>query len=171
VNRGNLKTAVGFDLDSSLANTRHRWHLAPAAEPGADWEPYCAARMGDMPFPGPAAAARLHYPAHQVHIFSGSSASSEAVTRQWLSLHRIPFDGLRQRARGDRRENADIKVGYIEDLRESGILMVLYYEDHPDVATEIYERTGVPVVILNPCYPEDEERFRRQSIDAAGGGL
>ncbi len=171
MNRSDLKTAVGFDLDSTLAWTRHRWHLSPMADPASDWEKYCAARTGDTPVRGPVAAARLYYQHHQVHIWSGSEESSALVTLDWLDLHRIPFDGLRQRPPGDRTPNGRLKARFILELRDQGIETVLYFEDHPDSARDIERLTGVPVLVVNPCYPEDEEKFRRGASDGKGGGL
>lgn len=168
--RGDLRTAVVFDLDSCLADTRHRWHLSPMADPASSWDAYCAARMGDAPIAGTVAAARMHYPHHQVNICSGSEASAEQVTRSWLDLHCVPYDALVLRTDPD-ATNADIKVRYIEFLRSLGIETVLFYEDHPDVAGEIQERTGVPVVCVNPRYPEDAARFRTRAFDNRGGGL
>jgi hypothetical protein len=170
VNRGDLKTAVLFDLDSCLADTRHRWHLSPMADPSSTWARYCAARIGDTPIPGTVTAARLHYPHHQVNICSGSEASAEQVTRIWLDRHRVPYDGLALRTDPD-ASNADCKVRYIEFLRSLGIETVLFYEDHPDVARDIEERTGVPVACVNARYPEDAHKFRQTAFDNRGGGL
>lgn len=170
MSRENHKTAVLFDLDSTLADTRHRWHLSPKADPSSSWAKYCAARMGDTPIPGAVAAARLHYPHHQVNICSGSEVSAEQVTRAWLDRHRIPFDALVLRT-DPLATNADIKVSYIEFLRSVGIEPVLFYEDHPAVATEIYERTGVPALGVNPFYPEDAHKFQQAPFDNRGGGL
>jgi hypothetical protein len=171
VRRKYLRTAVGFDLDSTLCDTRHRWGLSPMADPESTWDVYCAARLGDAPILGTVTTARLFYLTNQIHIWSGSEATSDAVTRTWLSRHRVPFDDLRQRPEGDHRPNAELKISFILDLRERGIETVLYYEDMPDVATEIYDKTGTPVVVVNPCYPEDEEKFRRGPYDGRGGGL
>jgi hypothetical protein len=171
LNRRYLRTAVGFDIDSTLADTRHRWHLSPMTDPESNWERYCAARAGDTPIRGTVAAARAHYLYHQVHLFSGSEDSSGPVTRRWLDRHRVPFDVLRQRPAGDNSTNAELKIRFIEELRAAGVEMVLYYEDHPDVAAEIEVKTGVPVLVVNPCYIEDEERFRRGRVDGMGGGL
>lgn len=171
MNRSLLKTAVGFDLDSCLADTRHRWHLSPMADPSSSWDKYCAARMGDTPIAGTVAAARLYYPAHQVHIFSGSGESSDLVTREWLDLHRIPFDVLRQRPEGDHRPNALLKAGFILELRAAGVEMLLYHEDHGPVAQEIPVLTGVPVLGVNPFYPEDAHKFQQGTFDNRGGGL
>jgi hypothetical protein len=171
VNRGDLTTAVWFDLDSTLADTRHRWGLSPMADPSSDWHAYCAARIGDDPVLGAVAAARAHYQYSQVHVFSGSEESSRLVTLEWLDLHRIPFDGLRQRKDGDDRPNHEVKVDGIRELQAAGLHVLLGYEDHPEVAALVYEATRVPVLVVNPCYPEDEERFRRGKFDGLGGGL
>jgi uncharacterized HAD superfamily protein len=112
----------------------------------------------------------MHYPHHQVNLCSGSEASAEQVTRAWLTLHRIPFDALVLRTDPD-ATNADIKVGYIWFLRSFGIEPVLFYEDHPDVAREICERTGVPVLGVNPFYPQDAHKFQQKTFDNRGGGL
>jgi hypothetical protein len=166
-----LSTAVLFDLDSCLADTRHRWGLSPMADPESTWERYCAARAGDQPIAGSVTAARLHYLHNQVHVVSGSEASSRDVTLAWLARHRVPFDVLRQRAPGDTRENAEVKIAYILELRASGIEPVLFYEDHPDVTAAIEAGTGVPVVCVNPRYPADREKFRTAALDGLGGGL
>lgn len=171
MNREELKTAVCFDLDSCLADTQHRWELSPMADPESDWDRYCAARMGDTPIAGTVAALRLHYQHHQVHILSGSGESSRVVTLKWLDLHRIPFEGVRQRAEGDHRPNAEVKIGYIADLHARGIEVVLFYEDHGPVAAEIQARTGVPVVGINPFYPADIAKFQQTVFDGMGGGL
>jgi uncharacterized HAD superfamily protein len=141
------------------------------ANPLSSWDVYCAARMDDAPIPGTVTLARLLYPHHQVHVCSGSEASSANVTRSWLDTHRVPYDVLRQRAEGDHRPNAELKIAYIEELHASGLRVVLFLEDHPEVAAQISWRTGVPVLGVNPFYPEDAEKFRSQVSDGAGGGL
>jgi hypothetical protein len=169
--RSHLKTAVGFDIDSCLAHTEHRWGLSPMVDPDSDWTRYCAARLGDSPIRGTVTAARLHYEHRQVHLWSGSEASAEAVTRQWLDLHRVPFDGLRLRPDGDDRSNAELKISWILELRESGIETVLFYEDHPEVAADIEAKTGIPVLVVNPCYSADAHKFQQGVLDNRGGGL
>lgn len=171
MNREALDTAVLVDLDSTLCDTRHRWHLSPMADPESSWHAYCAARMGDLPILGTVTLVRLLYPHHQVHVCSGSDDSSGDVTRSWLAMHRVPYDVLRQRPAGDYRKNHVLKISYIEELRGRGIHVALFLEDHPEVAREIPLATGVPVLGVNPFYPEDMEKFRSQAFDGAGGGL
>jgi hypothetical protein len=170
--RSALRTVVLFDIDSTLAHTQHRWGLNPNADPASSWEAYCAARLGDTPLAGTVAAARLHYPHHLVHLCSGSDASSEAVTRQWLDLHRVPFDDLRQRPLGDRTPNEDLKVNYVFELRARGLEVVLAYEDWETAARALELKAGVPVIGVNPFYAADLAKTQQQAaFDGMGGGL
>jgi hypothetical protein len=167
-----MKTAVLFDRDSTLGNTRHRWHLSPMRDPASSWAVYAAACIGDQPLPGPVAAARLHYPHHRVHICSGMDGSAREANRLWLARNDIPYDAIRLRPAGDTEiPNAELKVSYIFELRRRGVETVLCYEDWGPAAAEIHERTGVPVVGVNPFYPEDEAKFQQQAHDSVGGGL
>lgn len=157
MDRSLLRTAVLFDRDSTLGHTRHRWHLSP---------------MKDPPIPGSVAAARLHWPHHRIHVCSGMDGSAYGANLNWLNWHKIPYDEVRLRPAGDTEiPNADLKVSYILELRSRGIETVLCYEDWGPAATEIHERTGVPVVGVNPFYPEDEAKFQQQVHDSVGGGL
>lgn len=171
MNREDLDSVVIADIDSTVADTRQRWHLSPMADPNSSWHAFCAARMSDLPIAGTVTLLRMLYPHHQVHLCSGSEESSRDVTRSWLAMHRVPHDVLRQRAEGDRRPNAEVKIAYIEELRARGLHVALFLEDHPDVGVQIPRRTGVPVLGVNPFYPEDEEKFRQGGFDGMGGGL
>lgn len=171
MNRDDLKTAVLFDRDSCLSLTRHRWHLSPSVDPDSNWDAYCAAAADDEPNPGVVTAAQLAWPHHQVHVCSGSNASAESVTRGWLTRHGVLFDGLRLRAAGDETPNGLLKVTYIMELRARGIEVVLAYEDWGPAARDIAELAGVPVVGVNPFYPEDAARMQQAAFDGMGGGL
>jgi hypothetical protein len=170
--RSQMDTAVLFDRDSTLGDTRHRWHLSPMKDPRSSWAVYAAACEDDPPIIGAVAAARLHYPHHRIHICSGMDGSGERANRRWLDKLDIPYDEVRLRPAGDTEiPNADLKVNYIYELWDRHITVVLCYEDWGPAAEEIYRRTGVPVVGVNPFYPEDTAKFQQQVHDNAGGGL
>jgi hypothetical protein len=169
--RRSIRTVVLSDLDSTIAHTQHRWHLAPSVDPTSDWDKYAAACMGDSPVLGVVTALRLFSQHHLVHIVSGRTATAQVLTERWLDVYRVPYDALALRAVGDYRANADIKVAYIEDLRSRGFDPVLFYEDHPDVVREIQERANVPVVGVNPFYAEDAAKVQHLVFDGMGGGL
>lgn len=170
MNREELRTVVVFDKDSCLGDTRHRWHLVPKDGP-ADWEAYSMACGGDAPLRGTVALARLLYPANLIHVCSGSNDSSRQVTEQWMTRNRIPYDAIYQRPAGDKRENWQLKVDYVNFLQASGLEVVLFAEDHPDVGPRIEAETGVPVLGVNPFYPEDTARLQQVARDGLGGGL
>lgn len=168
MNREDLKTAVLFDRDSCLSLTRHRWHLSPKADPSSTWDAYNAAAGDDPPNPGVVRAAQLAWPHHQVHVCSGSGTAAESVTRGWLTRHGVMLDGLRLRPDGDYTPNGLFKVNYILELRAAGIEVVLAYEDWGEAALAIEELAGVPVVGVNPFYPEDTVRSAHAALDGAG---
>jgi hypothetical protein len=172
MDRDQLRTAVLFDRDSTLGDTRHRWDLSPMKDPTSSWRVYAAACGGDAPIPGTVAAARLHAPHHRIHICSGMDGSAYEINLGWLDRHKIPYDEVRLRPAGDTEiPNADLKVSYILELRSRGIEPVLFFEDWGPAAADIYGRTGVPVVGVNPFYPPAVASFQQQVHDGVGGGL
>lgn len=72
---------------------------------------------------------------------------------------------------GDIRPNGVLKVDYINSLRERGFDPVLFYEDWPEAARMIQEKTGVPVLGINPFYEEDDIKLQSVAGDVLGGGL
>jgi hypothetical protein len=168
--RAYLRTAVLFDKDSTLFDTRQRWYLSPMRDPRSSWSRYSQACTGDAPMPGPIQALRLHYQHHQVHIVSGASDDARLEIIELLSMHEVPYDVLRLKAPTDQRENAEYKVAYAEELRASGIEPVLFYEDWGPAAARI--ATVVPVIGVNPFYPPEESSFQSAvAADGIGGGL
>jgi len=164
-------TAVMFDLDSVLADTRHRWGLSPAVNPATTWDDYAAACAGDSPLMGTVMVARLLWPHHQVHIVSGSPQSSWGHRAAWLDRHGVPWDYMRLRHPSeDGMRNGDLKIGYIETVRAAGVEVLLFAEDWGRAAEDIHEHTGVPVLGVNPFYPEDALKFQQLQVDGAGGG-
>lgn len=164
-------TAVLFDKDSTLFNTYQRWHLSPMRDPSSSWDAYSRACADDAPMPGTIRAAELHWPHHQVHICTGASTGAEQEARVQLVRYGVCFDYLKMKAPDDARPNEEFKIAYVLELRESGTEVVLFYEDWGPAALAIYEKTGVPVVGVNPFYPEDMVRFQQSAADGIGGGL
>jgi hypothetical protein len=168
-------TAVMYDLDSTVADTRHRWHLSPMVNPAATWGDYSSACAGDRVLPGTAARMRLDWREHQVHINTGRSAVALVHTETWLNrpdVVRGSWDFLRMRpADDDDTPNGELKVRYIREVQARGIDVVLAYEDWGPAAEYIYAETGVPVLGINPFYPEEETALQRSAADHVGGGL
>jgi beta-phosphoglucomutase-like phosphatase (HAD superfamily) len=177
------RTAVLFDLDSTLRNSRQRHHLSPAKIKDrklvpADWHAYSAAGIHDEPMPGSVTALKLHWPHHQIHIISGSNASAMNYTMQWLAEHigLSYLDQIQLRADGDDTENGLYKVRYARSVEARGVRVVLVYEDWPPAVQALLE-AEYPTVCVNPCYPclvcgtDPLERAVAAQVDNIGGGL
>jgi hypothetical protein len=144
-------SACCWDLDSTLADTRHRFHLIGKIKAGeATWDEHSLACANDQPIESAIALMRLLAPHHAQHIVSGRSAIAEKLTHGWLARHHVPFDEIALRHPDDFTGNAQIKIDYVRKLRERGLTVVMFFEDYPPVAQQILEATGVPVVTLTP---------------------
>jgi hypothetical protein len=149
LNREN--SAVCWDLDSTLADTRHRFHLIEKIKAGeATWDEHSLACTDDEPLTGAISLMRLLAPHHTQHIVSGRSAVAAYRTRAWLEKHQVPFDEICLRRRDDFTENGLIKARYVRELQALGIQVVMFFEDWPPVAAVVHEMTGVPAVVLTP---------------------
>lgn len=143
------------DLDSTLADTRHRHHRSPHNDPEATWENYGALCADDTLIEGTAALLRLlHRNGHSIHILSGRGVNHQSATVTWLHTHRVPFDQIRLHCKGDLEDLVEYKVGYCRELQRKGRKVVLAIEDWPTIC-EAFEAQGVPAVCVNPRYRDD----------------
>lgn len=146
------------DLDSTLANTYHREHLAPEMhlrEPVENWIPYSKACIDDTVIEGVKRALNLYAEAGMlIHFVSGRNIEALAETIQWLDANEIHWDFVRLHRHDDLRHNGEYKSAYINSLREDGFEPVLMFEDHVSVCEMIEERTGVPCVTVRPRYED-----------------
>jgi predicted secreted acid phosphatase len=152
--------AVTFDLDSTIADTLHRQWMVDeimAKKPGAPtWDDYSMECVDDTPIAGTVALMRmLSSQGMLIFIVTGRSAAAKTMTRHWLEQNDIPCDALVMRPAGDRTPNGKFKVEKIRYLAELDYKVILHVEDSPDIAKYIQEHTGIPVLLVNPAYPED----------------
>jgi predicted secreted acid phosphatase len=153
--------AVGFDLDSTIANTYHRQWMVEEIQtkpkfPGQKtWDDYSMACADDTPIEGTVALMRMLSAEAGLLIFiiTGRSAAAEALTRHWLNRHHIPCDALVMRPTGDRTANGKFKVEQIRKCADLGYKVTLFVEDYPDAAEYITKHTGIPCLLVNANYP------------------
>lgn len=147
------------DLDSTLANTLHREHLAPEADLRADvenWIPYSKACINDTVIAGVRQALNLYAAAGYLIVFvSGRNEEALEETKQWLFDNKVSCDGIRLHKATDLRHNGEYKANFINELKENGFEPVLMFEDHVSVCEMIEERTGVPCVTVRPRYEDN----------------
>lgn len=149
----NATTAVLFDFDSTLRDSRERHHLSPVFDPAKTWHDYSVAGLHDTPIDGTIAVMKALHPYHQVHIVSGSNESARLESMEWLRKYvQTGWDFLKLRNDADTRPNGEYKVSYVQALRARGVEVIAFYEDWWPAAQDL-RAVGVPVVVVNPGYP------------------
>lgn len=154
---------VFCDLDSTLCDTRQRWHLIRPGDERrfTDWVAYSMACADDAPVVGTVTLLRLLVSAIDVRIviLSGRNVAATDLTVEWLERHEVPYDGLllRDDARFGRIPNGRYKreqilSWMIEHPHDEAFLMI---DDYPAVAPHLAE-IGVPTLIVDPGYSEGD---------------
>lgn len=148
---------IGWDLDSTMFSTRGRHGMIPLIRAGhATWDDYAMACESDKPFPGAVALCHLLSQVGRQVAISGRSALALDLTWKVVRHYKIPLDDIMLRPSGDLTPTAVFKVARIRDLERQGYIVRLFLEDDPEVAELIMQMTGVPVMVVNPCYPPAE---------------
>lgn len=153
--------AIGWDKDSTLADSSQRHHMLADCRAGRrTWGEYAAACVNDKPVEAAVTLMRLLGEFCHNIVMSGAEDCPEA--RGWLSTHLalwehgpLLYDDVRFRQPGDDIDNGLLKVRWIKEYQDKGYEFALYVEDWPVTAQLIREQTGIPVLVLNPCYPDE----------------
>jgi hypothetical protein len=153
-----LHTAVCWDKDSTIANTAHRHSMIPEIQAGRKtWREYALACETDTPVLAARALMKMLAPKHLQIVTSGATEEAVVPIARWLLDKDFPADMIRLRPQGDMVDNALLKVRMLRELEEEGIEVVLFVEDNPVTASVIESMTGIPVMLLNPCYSESSK--------------
>lgn len=157
--------AACFDLDGTMRRTLGRRHLIPASavmsprdvggQVYADWEAYDKAGVHDDPQPGTIAVMEaLYWAGVQNHVVSGSTEAARPQALQWLDTHAPHYYALKLRLpelEGGVQSGV-LKARYVLELQAQGVEVIAFWEDWVPAARVITEMTGVPCVVVNPCY-------------------
>jgi hypothetical protein len=109
------KNIVIFDLDGTLSLVEHRTHLVRCEKP--DWPAFFAACVDDDPnTPVIKTLDALFEQGREVWIVSGRSDEVRAETEAWLAEHRVPYDNLIMRRKGDHRPDHDLKKEWLDTV-------------------------------------------------------
>lgn len=164
---------VAFDLDSTLADTRHRWVEAPKAGSTKTWRDYAMACEGDVPMAGVVGLALLLQASFPLRIMSWRHRDALWLTEKWLTVqgirpHRIHLLGTNAEIKpGD--SHAGGKVTLVEQLRLQGHDCKLFVDDYPELAPAM-AAIGVPALIVNPMYRDDPMAYSVAQAAASGVG-
>lgn len=153
-----LSTAVPlvlWDKDSTIADTYHRQPMIELIRAKkATWEEYSLAAVNDTPIESVVKLMwMLRLERHNV-VMSGANEISRPVVKDWFQQHHVPYDGLLLRPDGDHTSNPIFKRNLVLALMEYGYVIDLIVDDWPEAAAELRKSTGIPALVVNPCYPE-----------------
>ena len=145
---------VLLDLDCTVADTRHRAHLAPEDKTNTqNWINYSKACVEDIPLAGPIRTVQLLSEQYPIFVVSGRNTEARAETLSWMIVHKVPFTRMRLHNRYDIRHNGEYKAAYVRELRAQGYDPILMLEDHEEVS-RLVEAEGVPVLTVNPRFTD-----------------
>jgi hypothetical protein len=149
-------TTVVFDLDSTLADTRHRrQHLPEDAQGPADWIDYHSHCLGDAPIAGRIQLAYLLSKHHRIVIITArpNTPAIHANTHRWLDRHQVPRDDVILLPLDETRSPSEWKTEVVEKLISDGADVVLAVDDWWATGTAL-EELGVPFLhVARPYTP------------------
>jgi acid phosphatase class B len=147
------------DIDSTVADTRHRSHMSPHAHPDNTWESYGALCSDDNLIAGTRGLLKiLHNAGHEIWFVTGRPAVVEVPTKDWLIANDFPFDSLRTYQTTDHKHHVEYKRSWLRTVQEMHGTVILALDDWPSVV-DMYEEEGVPCICINPRYEDNPMRF------------
>jgi len=137
-----MKSCILFDIDGTLALIDHRRHFLDGNRP--DWKSFNA-RMGDDTPNVPVVT--LYKTLRDTNDFelilvSGRGEENREITQRWLVWNEIPFDTLLMRPKNDSRPDTDIKLEFLEALRNQGKQILFAVDDRQSVV-DMWRANGV----------------------------
>ncbi|WP_174861384.1 phosphatase domain-containing protein [Embleya hyalina] len=150
-----------FDLDGTVADTRHRLHFVEARP--RDWDAFFAAAAQDAPLAEGVELARTSAEAHEVVYMTGRPERCRRDTVDWLDRHGLPAGRLLMRAERDRRPARVAKPELLRKLaRGRTVAMVV---DDDALVCDAYQAAGFRVIRADWM---PSSRALRQAQNAAG---
>lgn len=89
---------------------------------------------------------------YDIVISTAREESWKPQTMAWLEEHKVPWNALLMRPRGDLRPDREIKYAHYQELQCS-FRVAWVYDDSPEVI-KMYEGFQVPVMLV-PGWPQD----------------
>ena len=137
-----------FDLDDTLADTRHRAHLKPQSKGhGEEWVPYSMACAADGVHTPTSVLFKWGALGHDCWIVTGRTEHARHLTEMWLERKGLlpGLAGLEMRAIGDHRPNVELKLAALDRFEKMGRNITLWVDDYRKVIEAVAAR-GIPTV-------------------------
>ncbi|GGZ06107.1 hypothetical protein [Streptomyces nitrosporeus] len=151
-----------FDLDGTVADSRHRQHLLEGRR--RDWAAFFAAAAADPPLAEGVELARSHAKECEVVYLTGRPERCRRDTLAWLERHGLPRGPVRMRRNDDRRPARHTKLDVLRELARTREVRVLVDDD--ELVCDAAERAGFTVVrarwaLVSPVLKDAQEREGR----------
>jgi hypothetical protein len=148
--------AVTIDIDSTLADTRHRaaTMIDPAERESTDWTAYARACGGDSPT-DVIALVRALAPHYTIVLVTSRPVASRNETLAWLDAQQVPYDALVM-DEGFHTTPTEFKVAAIEQVNYT-YDVVLHLDDWWGIGEAVRETLGIPTVIVRVYAPQSVE--------------
>lgn len=138
-----------FDIDGTLANSDHRQHLV--RQTPRDWDEFFARVKDDAPIPHVCdlAGHLLDYGdslgGYEVVFMTGRPEKCRGDTLLWLSRYGLDVAASRlyMRPDGDYRDDTEVKLILLQELRRDGFEPVMVFDDRNKVVAA-WRAAGVP---------------------------
>lgn len=155
--RGTMKpSAVAVDIDSTLADTRHRASMINTADRGrTDWLAYAKACADDLPT-ATVSLVNLLAERHQILILTSRPLGAMVETKKWLDAQSVEYNMLIMDSK--ERGRVEFKVETLRGLQVHFNVKLLL-EDAWDIGQAVQDELGIPTVVVRSYAPSVEMRF------------
>lgn len=130
-----MKYAVIFDIDGTLADSRHRIHyLNPPNGVKKNWTKFFTESSEDEVFPLVRKCVEIVYSTGIEPLMVTARPDSERErTVAWLTRHSVPFTGLYMRGSTDRRVDHLVKQDLLAKIQLDGYVPLAALDDKTNV--------------------------------------
>ena len=140
---------VVFDLDGVLSDAAGRQHFLEWGR--RDWDAFFDA-CGDDPLVDEVARLlELLDASLRIVLLTGRPVRVQPQTLAWLAHHRLRWDVLVMRDRGDYAQVSRFKRAAVADLRAHGYEPQLAFEDDPR-NRDMFHSEGIPCIYIHSGY-------------------
>lgn len=144
--RSGRNAVVVFDLDGTLSSAEWRRPIAESHRIG-----FFQLLRYDAPAPKTLSLLRTYVGAAEIVLLSSRPSWFDALTREWLSVNRIPFSRLILR-RDDAVTQVDFKVTEIREL-QAAFTIVCVFDDNAEVISAVRNLGVRAELVADPCLP------------------